>query len=133
VHNVVLVEHLEGINQLLEDEKRLFLKNNPVLTEHALESTTVAVLIHEVEIVWSFKHVDVFDDVFVFLYVRQDIDLVNSTLLQLLILLKTTHLNDLDRVLSVIILVHRTVHLTVGTLPNYFVKGVVFDYADHGY
>ena len=63
--------------------------------------------------------------------IGQDVDFIDRTLLQFLVLLKTTHLNHLHRVLLAVFLVYRTVDLTVCTLPDYLVESVVLDYAHH--
>jgi hypothetical protein len=131
MHNVVLVEHLEGFDELFEDEEGLSFGNDAILAEHALESTSVAVLVDEVEIVGRLEHVDVFDDMFVLLDVGEDIDFVDSALLQFFVLFEPANLDDLDGVLLVIKLVDGPIDLAVGTLANDFVQSVVFDYPHH--
>lgn len=131
VHDVVLVEDLEGVDELLEDEEGLLFGNDPLLAENALKRASVAVLVDEVEVVGRLEHVDVLDDVLVLLDVRQNVDLVDRALLQLLVLFEPTHLDHLDRVLLVVQLVDSPVHLSVGALPDYLVKGVVLDYPHH--
>jgi hypothetical protein len=81
VHDVVLVEDLEGVDELFENEKGLFFWYDSIFAEHALEGASVAVLVDEVEVVGSFEHVDVLDDVLIFLDVSEDVDLINGTLL----------------------------------------------------
>ncbi len=67
----------------------------------------------------------------VLLDIGEDVDLIDRALLQLLVLLETPHLDHLHRVLLTVVLVYRTVHLTVGSLTNYLVKGVVLNYPHH--
>ena len=131
MHDVVLVEDLEGVDELLEDEQRLLFGDDAVLAEDALEGAAVAVLVDEVEVVGGLEHVDVLDDVLVLLDVGEDVDLVDGALLQLLVLLEAPHLDHLHRVLLVVVLVYRPEHLPVRPLPDYLVQRVVFDYPHH--
>ena len=131
VHDVVLVEDLEGVDELFENEKGLFFGYDSVLAEHALEGASVAVLVDEVEVVGGFEHVDVLDDVLIFLYVREDVDLVNGTLLQLFVFLEPPHLDDFDGVLLVVEFVDGPEDLSVGPLSDDLVKGVVLNYPHH--
>lgn len=80
MHDVVLIEDLEGFDELFEDEEGLFFCDDPFFAEHAFEGASVAVLVDEVEVVGRFEHVDVLDDVLIFLDVGQDVDLVHRAL-----------------------------------------------------
>lgn len=131
MHDVVLVQHLESVDELFEVQERLLFRKYSFLAENALQSAAVAVLINEVEVVGRFEHVDVLDDVFVLFDVGEDVDLVDGALLQLLVLLEATDLDHLHRVLLVVILVYRPVHLPVRPLPDYLVKRVILDNPNH--
>lgn len=96
MHNVVFIENLESINELLEDEQRLFLGNYPVLPQHAFQGASVAVLVDEVEIVGGFEHINVLDNVLVLLYIGQNVDLINSAFFQFLVLLESPDFDDLN-------------------------------------
>jgi len=133
VHDVVLIEDLEGVDELLEDEKSLFFWNNPILPEHAFEGAAVAVLVDKVEVVGRFEHIDVLDDVFVFFDIGENINFVDCAFLEFLVLLETPHLDDFDCVLLVVVLVYGPVDLTVCSLSDYFVEGVVLNNADHAF
>ncbi len=67
MHDVVFIEDLEGVDELFEDEEGLFFGHHSILPQHAFEGTAVAVLVDEVEVVWGLEHVDVLDDMLVFL------------------------------------------------------------------
>ena len=131
MHDVVLVEDLEGIDELLEDQQGVFFLDVFFLPELGLEGASIAVLIDKVEVVGSFKHVDVLDDMLIFLDIGEDIDLVDRALLQFFVFLEAAHLDHLHRVLLVVVLVYRPVHLTVRTLPDYLVKRVILDNPNH--
>ena len=131
MHDVVLVEDLEGVDELFEYFEGFGLLDDAVFAEYALEGAAVAVLVDEVEVVGRLEHVDVLDDVLVLLDVGQYIDLVDRALLQLLVLFEAAHLDNLDRVLLAVQLVDGPIHLPVGALPDYLVKSVVFDYPHH--
>ena len=121
MHDVVLVEHLEGVDELLEDKEGFLFGNYPLLAEDALERSTVAVLIDEVEVVRSFEHVDILDNVLVLFNIRQDVDLVDRALFQFLVLFEPPDLDHLDCVLLVVEFVDCSVDLSVGPLPYNFV------------
>ena len=105
--------------------------NNSFLAKHALESATVAELVDEVEVVWGFQHVDILNDVLVLFYVGEDVDFINCAFLKLLVFLEAPHLDHLNRILLVVILVNRPIHLTICSLPDYLVQRVVLDYPHH--
>lgn len=132
MHDVVLIEHLEGVDELFEDEKGLSFGNDPLFSEHSFESAAVAVLVDEVEVVGSFEHVDILDDVLIFLDICQDVDFVDGALLQFFIFLESSHFDDLHGVLFVVELVDGSVDLTVGALSDNFVESVILDYSYHG-
>jgi len=70
---------------------------------------------------------------FVFFDIGEYINFVDSALLQLLVLLEAPHLNDLDSILLVIVLIYGPVDLAVGSLPDYFIESVVLNNADHAF
>ena len=78
MHDVVLVEDLEGFEELFEDEEGFFFLEGVFLPEEPLQSAAVAVLVDEVEVVLGFEHVVVGDDVFVFLDVGEDVNFVDG-------------------------------------------------------
>ncbi len=99
MHNIVSGEYFEGLNHLFEVWYGFsfwhdFLWGIPVSLKELLESTSVAVLVNEVEVVYSFEHVNVADDVLVVLYFWQGIDLINGALFQFGHVLKFLGLYD---------------------------------------
>lgn len=68
---------------------------------------------------------------FVFFDISENIDLIDSTLLKLFILFESPDFDDFDCILLGIEFVGSSVDFSVGTLANYLVKSVVFDYSDH--
>ncbi len=67
----------------------------------------------------------------VFLDIGKDVNLIDSALLQLFVLFKPSHFNDLHCVLFGIVFVSGPVYLTVGALPNDLIKSVVFNNTYH--
>jgi hypothetical protein len=63
MHDVVLREDLKRFNHLPEVEESAFLNKGPFLLQQFIKSSAVAVFIDEVEVISSFEHIDVFDDV----------------------------------------------------------------------
>ncbi len=54
MHNVVLIENLKSINKLFEDKQGLLLWNDFIFPEDTFKSSSIAVLVDEVEIVGCF-------------------------------------------------------------------------------
>ena len=125
MHNVVLVQNLKGFQQLFEDEKRVWLRELALLGEEILESASIAKLVDKVEVIGSFEHVVVLDDVSVCLDVGQDVDLVHSTLLQLLILFELVYGYHLDSVFFFVRVVDGPVDFAVDTRADLLIKDVV--------
>lgn len=131
MHDIVFIEHLERVDKLLENQQCVLLRDDPFLPEHTLQSAPITVLVNKVKVIRSLEHVDVLDDVLMLLNVRKYVDLVDRTLLQLLVFLKPPHFDYLNSVLLVIVFVYGSIHLPIGTLTDYLVQGVVLDDAYH--
>ena len=131
MHDVVLVENLEGLEQLLINKQSLLFWKHTLLFEHTFQSTAVAIFVDKVEIVRSFEHVNVLDDVFMLFDVGQDINLVYSTLLEFFVFLKSAHFDHFYCVLFGVQLVSRPVHFAVSPFADDLVKRVVFDDSNH--
>ena len=131
MHNVVLIQHLERINQLLEDQQRFLLRNRLLLPQQSLKSPPIAKLVNKIEVIGRLQHVNILDDMLILLDIRQNVYLVDRTFLQFLVLLESTHLNHLHCVLLVVQLVYSSVDLAISTLADYFVESVVFYYTHH--
>jgi len=80
MHDIVLVKDLESIDELLEDKEGVSFGNNSLLAEHSFKGASIAVLIDEVEVVGSFEHIDVLDDMLILLYIGEDVDLIDGAL-----------------------------------------------------
>jgi len=131
MHNVVLIEYLEGIDELLENQKSLFLGQGSFFSESALECASVAVFVDEIEIIRCFEHVDILNYVLILLDISQNVDLVDRAFLQFFVLFKPSHLDDLDGVFLVVIFIDGSENLTVSALSDYFVKSVVLNDTHH--
>ena len=59
VHDVVLVKHLEGLQQLFQNEHGLLLGKFDLFGQQILQGPSVAVLVNEVEVVAGLQHVKV--------------------------------------------------------------------------
>lgn len=131
MHDVVLVENLEGLKELLINKQSLLFGKHTLLFEDAFESTAVAIFVDKVEIVRSFEHVNVLDDVLMLFDVCQDINLVYSTLLEFFVFLKSADFDNFYCVLFGVQLVSRPVHFAVSPFADDLVKRVVFDDSNH--
>lgn len=131
VHDVVLVEDLEGLKHLLEDEEGLLLGELLLLGEESLEGAAVAVLVDEVEVVGGLEHVVVADDVRVDFDVAEDVDFVDRALLQLLVLPEARNGNHLDRVLLLVGVIDGSVDLAIDPRSDDLIERIVFDVLYH--
>ena len=77
-------------------DETLFFGEGSLFLHKFIKSASVAELIDEVEVVGSFKHIDVFDDVGAGLEGGEDVDLVDGTFLQLGDLSEFLGLDNLD-------------------------------------
>jgi len=80
MHNVVFIKNLKCINELFEYQQSLLLRKSPLFPQQSLECTSIAVLINKVEVIGSFKHINILDDMLMFFDVSEDVDLVNGAL-----------------------------------------------------
>ena len=131
MHNVVFIKHLESINELFEDIKCLLFWQSFFFSEQTFQSTSVTVLIDKVEVVWSFKHVYILDDVLMFFDVGKDVNFVNSTLLKFLIFFESTHLDNFNRILLTIKFVDSSIDFAIGSFTNDLIQCVVLDNSNH--
>jgi hypothetical protein len=81
VHDVVLVQDFEGLQQLSENLESSAFGEVPLLFQQRLQRLAVAELVDEVEVIGCFEHLDVTDDELVRLDLRQDVDFVYRALL----------------------------------------------------
>ena len=63
MHNVVPREDFESLHDLSEINQTFFLRQWSFFLEQFVKGSSVAELIDEVEVVGSFEHIDVLDDV----------------------------------------------------------------------
>ena len=131
MHDIVLIEDLKSLKELSKYKKSFFLRKSSLFFKDSLQSSTVTVFVNKIEIIRSFKHINILDDMFMFFDICKNVDLIDSTLLKLFILFETSDFNDFDSILLGIKFISGSVHFTVCTLANYLVKSVVFDNSDH--
>lgn len=63
MHNVILIEHLEGLEELFENEHGLLFWEFDLFGKEVFKCTTIAVFVNEIKVIGCFKHVVVPDDV----------------------------------------------------------------------
>ena len=81
MHDVIFIENLKRFQKLLKDEQRILFWQFDLFWKKTFKSTTVAVLINEIEVIGGFEHVNVLDDVVVLFNIGQNIDLVDCAFL----------------------------------------------------
>jgi hypothetical protein len=131
MHDVVLIENPEGIDDLGEVDEGCTFGETTLLFEKFLKGTAVAELIDKVEVIDCFEHIEVLDDVLAGFEVCEDVDFVVGTLLKLWILFELLGLNHLDRDLLLVLHVDRLVDCRVHPPPDLHLQRIVFDQLPH--
>lgn len=130
VHDVVLIEFFERLQQLPEDDECFLLPEGFLFLEEGLEGAAIAVLIYEVEVVGCFEGFDEANDVVVF-EGGEDVDLVDGQLFQFGIGLKGALGDHFHRVLQFRLLVERPKDLAVYALADGLLQQVVLNQLAH--
>jgi hypothetical protein len=113
VHDVVLVQYLEGFEELFENQEGRLFREFSLSGKQTLQSTSIAVLVNEVKIIGCFEHVEVADDVLVDFDVGEDVDFIYRALLEFFILSELGDGNYLDCVLLLVVVIDCTVDFSV--------------------
>jgi hypothetical protein len=113
VHDVVLVQYLEGFEELFENQEGGLFREFSLSGKQTLQSTSIAVLVNEVKIIGCFEHVEVADDVLVDFNVGEDVDFIYRALLEFFILSELGDGNYLDCVLLLVVVIDCTVDFSV--------------------
>lgn len=117
---------------MLKVKKCLLLRDNS-FPELAFQGATIAILIDKIEVIWSFEHINILNDMFILFDIGQDVDLVHRTFFQLLVFFESPHLDHLHCVFLIVQLVYCTINLSVRSFANYLIQSVVLDYPNHHY
>lgn len=113
VHDVVLVQYLEGFEELFENQEGGLFREFSLSGKQTLQSTSIAVLVNEVKIIGCFEHVEVADDVLVDFDVGEDVDFIYRALLEFFILSELGDGNYLHCVLLLVVVIDCTVDFSV--------------------
>lgn len=127
MHDVVLVENFEGLQQLSKYLHSLRLGEPALLFEPGIEGFPVAILVDKVEVVGSLQHLYKPDDVGAGLYPGEIFNFVGGAGLQLSVLLKLLHRDGLDRELLAGGIVGGLVHSSEAAFAEHLGEGVVLD------
>lgn len=131
MHDVGTRKYFKGLNDLLEIAQSSFLREWTLFLHKFVESSAVAILINEVEVIGSFKHVNVFDDVGTTLESGQDINLVHSTLFQFWNLPELFSLHNFNCNFLFCDKVDCLVYFRIHALTQLFFEFIVFNYLPH--
>lgn len=96
MHDVTFRQHFEGLDDLPEITESFLFWEGTFFLHEFVESASVAELVDEVEVVGSFEHVYVLDDVGTGGEARKDVDLVDCAFLEFGDLPELFSLNYLD-------------------------------------
>ena len=130
VHDIVLVELFECLEELSEVDEGFWFGDEFLLLDEGLDGALIAVFVDEVEVVGRFEGLVEFDDV-VILQRRQDIDLVDGELLEFGIGLKGGFGNDLNCKLDFALLMDGPVDLAIDPLTDGLLQEIIFHYLTH--
>lgn len=136
VHDVVLRQNSEGVDDLGEVADGLglghyFLGGIPEALHHFLQGPSVAELVHEIVVVRCLQHVDVPDDVVLFLDLQQGVDLVQRALFQLRDVPELLSFDDFHCHFLFRLDIDSPEHFSVDALPYQLLQGVVFNNFPH--
>jgi hypothetical protein len=131
MHDVTASEYFEGFDDLAEEGQCSFFGEGSFLLHQFIESASVAVFVDEVEVVGSFQHVDVLDDVGAALQSGEDVDFVDSALFQFGDFSEFLGLDHLDGDLLFGDEVDCFVDLRVDSFSQLLLEFVVLDYLAH--
>jgi len=131
MHNVTARKNLESLHHLPEEIKSSLLRERPFFLHQFIHCAAVAILIHKVEIIRSFEHVDVFDDIRAVLESGKYVDFVNCAFLEFGDLFEFLSLNHLYCNLLLSHQMNRFVDFCVNSLPQRLLKFVVLNYFPH--
>lgn len=131
MHDIVLIEDLKSLKELSKYKKGFFLRKSSLFFKDSLQSSTVTVFVNKIEIIRSFEHINILNDMFMFFDVCENIDLIDSTLLKFLVLSKLGNRNDFNSILFFIIVIYCSVNFSIDTWSNRFIKCIILDVFDH--
>ncbi len=97
MHDIIFGEYFEGFNHLLEVEESFLFREWPILLHLSIQSTSIAILIYEIEIVRCFEHVNVPNDIGAGLDSRENVYFVHCTFLEFRNLPESVCFDYLDR------------------------------------
>lgn len=131
MHDVILGEYFEGLNHLSEINEGSFLRERSFFLHEFIQCASITEFIDEIEVIDSFKHVNIFDDVGTVLDSRKNVDFVDSTFLKFRYLFELVSVNYFDSHLLFGFHMNGLVDLSIHTLSQLFLHRVVFDYLPH--
>ena len=131
MHDVMFIQHAKSLNNLREIRQCYLFRETSFFLEHFLKSTTVAVLIYEVEIIDSLEHIEVFDDMLAGLEIGQDVDLIEGALLQLRKLFKLIRFDHLYGHFLLVLHVDCPVDCGVHPTTYLVLQRVILDHLPH--
>jgi hypothetical protein len=131
MHDVAAGENLESLHHLPEEIKCSLFREGTFLLHEFIHSAAVAILIDKVEIIGSFEHVDVLDDVGTVLEGGKNVDFVDRAFLEFGDLFEFFSLNHLYCNLLLGHQMNCFVHFGVNSLPQMLLKLVVLYYLPH--
>ena len=67
MHNIVLIEHLKCLKKLLQNHHCFLFLKRVLFPQQALQCPPIAILIDKIEVILSFQHIKIGDNMFVFL------------------------------------------------------------------
>lgn len=131
VHNVAAGQHFESLHHLSEKKQGFFFLKRALFLHEFVHGTSVAVLVDKIEIIGSFEHIDVLDNIRTVLQVGQYVDLIDGALLQFGNFPELFGLDDLNGHLLFGDHMHSFVDLRVDPLSQLFFQLVVLYYLSH--
>lgn len=131
VHDIVFREYFEGLDHLSEINKCSFFRKRSFFLHESIQCTSVTEFINKIKVIYSFEHIDIFDNIRAGLNGGKNIDFVDCAFLKFWYLFELVCVYDFDGHLKFCFHMYSLVDFTVYSLSQLFLHRVVLDYLPH--
>lgn len=133
MHDVIFGENFEGFYHLPEIDECSFFREGSLFLHKFIECSSIAKFINKIKVIYSFKHINILDDVRTILNRWQNIYFVYCTLLEFWNLLELVGVDDFDGDLLFSFHMNCLINFSVNSLAELFLHRVIFDNFSHSY
>ena len=131
MHNILFSENSEGLNHLSKIYNCSSFCKRPFLLHESIKGSPITEFINKIEIIDSFQHIDILNNIRTVLHRGQNIDLIDCAFLKFWYLFKLISMNNFYCHLEFRLCMDSSIYLSIYSLAKLFLHGVVFDYLPH--